>query len=128
MSHESHESVNAVDAVDAVKANLVQDGQAVTSVQREGEFAHWVDEQSEALRFRLGEKFQVPAPSLATLSPHQETSAQNLGEVLLEHESPSPALLDELAVLSSAAPLSDEELDRQAMNDGGADGDNTTPE
>lgn len=94
----------------------------------EGEFAHWVDEQSEALKFRLGEKFQVPAPGLAINSPHQETSSQNLEEVLLEHESPSAAMLDELAALSSAPPLPDEELDRQALNDGGADGDNTTPE
>lgn len=97
-------------------------------VQSEGEFAHWLGEQSEALKFRLGEKFQVPAPGLATSSPHQETSAQNLEEVLLEHESPSPALLDELAAMLSAPPLSDEELDRQALNDGGADGDSTTPE
>ncbi len=94
----------------------------------EGEFAHWVDEKSEALKFRLGEKFQVPAPGLVTASPHQETSSQNLEEVLLEHESPSPALLEELAALSSAPPLPDEELDRQALNDGGADGDSTTPE
>lgn len=98
------------------------------SEETEGEFAHWVDEKSEALKFRLGEKFQVPAPGLATPVPHQETSSQNLEEVLLEHESPSPALLEELAALSSAPPLPDEELDRQALNDGGADGDSATPE
>lgn len=96
--------------------------------EAEGEFAHWIDEKSEALKFRLGEKFQVPAPGLASPSPHQETSSQNLEEVLLEHESPSPALLEELAALSSAPPLPDEELDSQALDDGGADGDKTTPE
>lgn len=96
--------------------------------QTEGEFAHWVDEKSEALKFRLGERFQVPAPGLSSPSPHQETSSQNLEEVLLEHESPSPALLEELAALSSAPPLPDDELDSQALSDGGADGDSTTPE
>jgi hypothetical protein len=101
---------------------------ASESGNTEGEFAHWVDEKSEALKFRLGEKFQVPAPGLASPLPHQETSSQNLEEVLLEHESPSAALLEELAAMSSAPPLPDEELDRQALNDGGADGDSTTPE
>jgi hypothetical protein len=98
------------------------------SEETEGEFAHWIDEKSEALRFRLSEKFQVPAPGLATPVPHQETSSQNLEEVLLEHESPSPALLEELAALSSVPPLPDEELDRQALTDGGSDGDAATPE
>lgn len=105
-----------------------QDAQSAKDADAEGEFAHWVDEKSEALKFRLGEKFQVPAPGLASPLPHQETSSQNLEEVLLEHESPSPALLEELAAMSSAPPLPDEELDRQALNDGGADGDSTTPE
>ncbi len=97
-------------------------------VPAEGEFAHWVDEKSEALKFRLGESFQVPAPALASPSPHRETGAQNLEEVLLEHESASPALLEELAALNAAPPLAEEELDRQALEDGGADGDRSTPE
>ncbi len=103
-------------------------GESQDPEPEQGEFAHWVDEKSEALKFRLGEEFQVPAPGLVSPSPHRETSSQNLEEVLLEHESPSPALLDELAALSSAPPLPDEELERQALNDGGADADSATPE
>lgn len=99
-----------------------------TADRTEGEFAHWVEEKSEALKFRLGESFQVPAAGLVSPSPHQETSSQNLEEVLLEHESAQPALLEELAALSSSPPLPDEELDRQALSDGGADGDSSTPE
>ncbi len=106
-----------------------QQAQGAESAEHiDGDFAHWVDEKSEALKFRLGENFHVPAAALTSTSAHRETSSQNLEEVLLEHESPSPALLEELAALSSAPPLSDEELDRQALNDGGADADSATPE
>ena len=57
-----------------------------------------------------------------------ETSEQKLEEVLLEHEEPTQEFLDELAALEQAPPLSDEELARQALEAGGADGDSTTPE
>jgi hypothetical protein len=48
--------------------------------------------------------------------------------VLLEHEEPTQEFLDELAALEAAPPLSDEELDRQALAAGGGDGDAATPE
>lgn len=93
-----------------------------------GDFAHWVDEKSEALKFELGEKFPVPPTVLVSNSVHAETGQQKLEEVLLGHEQPTQAFLEEVAALEEAAPLSDEELDRQAMEAGGADGDNNTPE
>ena len=93
-----------------------------------GDFAHWVDEKSEALKFELGEKFPVPPTVLVSNSVHAETGQQKLEEVLLEHEQPTQAFLEEVAALEEAAPLSDEELDRQALAAGGADGDNNTPE
>ena len=92
------------------------------------EFAHWVDEKSEALKFELGEKFPVPPTVLFSNSVHAETGQQKLEEVLLEHEQPTQAFLEEVAALEEAAPLSDEELARQALAAGGADGDNSTPE
>jgi hypothetical protein len=61
-------------------------------------------------------------------SVHVDTSQQKLEEVLLEHEQPTQEFLDELAALEQAPPLSDEELARQALEDGGGDGDSTTPE
>ena len=94
----------------------------------EGEFAHWVDEKAEAFKFELGEKFPVPPSELHSDSLHVETSAQKLEEVLLEHETPTPEFLAELQALKDAPPLTEEELDRQAMEAGGADGDKTTPE
>ena len=99
-----------------------------SNTPKDGDFAHWVDEKSEALKFELGEKFPVPPTALHSPSVHVETSNQKLEDVLLEHEAPTQEFLDELAALEQAPPLSDEELDRQALEAGGSDGDNTTPE
>lgn len=95
---------------------------------KEGDFAHWVDEKAEALRFELGEKFPVPPTVLASPLVHAETGRQKLEEVLLEHEAPSREFLEELVALEEAPPMSEEELARQAMAAGGADGDSSTPE
>ena len=101
---------------------------APTVTPEDGEFAHWVDEQAEALKFELGEKFPIPPTALQSPSVHIETSGQKLEEVLLEHEEASPELLAELAALANAPPISDEELARQALADGGADNDASTAE
>ena len=95
---------------------------------KDGDFAHWVEEKSEALKFELGEKFPVPPTALHSPSVHVETGRQKLEEVLLEHEEPTPEFLEEMATLADAPPLTDEELAEQALAAGGADGDNTTPE
>jgi hypothetical protein len=99
-----------------------------SNTPKDGDFAHWVEEKSEALKFELGEKFPIPPTALHSPSVHLETGQQKLEEVLLEHEQPTQEFLDELAALEQAPPLSDEELARQAMEAGGADGDSTTPE
>ena len=95
---------------------------------KSGDFAHWIDEKAEALKFELGEKFPVPPIELHSPSVHVETSQQKLEEVLLEHEAPTEAFLQELHALEVAPQLSDEELTRQALEAGGADGDSNTPE
>ena len=95
---------------------------------KDGDFANWMDEKAEALKFELGEKFPVPPTELHSPSVHVETSRQKLEEVLLEHEEPTAEFLEELKALEEAPPLSDEELARQALADGGADGDASTPE
>lgn len=94
---------------------------------REGDFAHWVDEKSEALKFELGEKFPVAAMELHSPSVHVQTSGQKLEEVMLEHEEPTSSFLEELHALETAPQMSDEELTRQALAAGGADGDAATP-
>ena len=95
---------------------------------KDGDFAKWVDGKSEALKHELSEKFPVPPTILHSPSVHVETSQQKLEEVLMEHEQPTQEFLDELAALEQAPPLSDEELDRQALQAGGDDGDISTPE
>ena len=99
-----------------------------SDTSKSNNFSDWVDEKSQALVFELGEKFPRPPTALLSPSVHVETSKQKLEEVLLEHETPTPEFLEELAALEEAPPLSDEELDRQALAAGGADGDASTPE
>ena len=93
-----------------------------------GDFAKWVEDKSEALKFELGEKFPLSPASLHAAPVHLETSQQKMEEVLAQHEEPTQELLDELAALEQAPPLSDEELDRQALDAGGDDNDSSTPE
>ena len=95
---------------------------------KDGDFAQWVDEKTEALKFELGQKFPMPPTELHSPSLHVETSEQKLEEVLLEHEAPTEAFLDELHAMNAAPVLSDDELTRQALQAGGADGDSSTPE
>ena len=99
-----------------------------SNTPKDGDFVKWVEGKSEVLKFELGEKFPVPPTALHSPSAHVETSQQKLEEVLLEHEQPTQEFLDELAALEQAPPLSDDELARQALEAGGADGDSTTPE
>lgn len=101
---------------------------STSNTSKEGDFAHWVDEKSQALKFELGEKFPIPPTALGSPSVHIETGRQKLEEVLMEHEAPSEEFLEELAALEKAPPLSEEELARQALAAGGADGDSNTPE
>ena len=95
---------------------------------KDGDFATWVEEKSDAVLFELGEKFHVSPTAVGSPTAHVEPVSQNIDEVLLGHEEPSAALLDEIVALDNAPPLSEAELERQAMQAGGADGDSSTPE
>jgi hypothetical protein len=94
----------------------------------EGPFAKLVDEQLELAAARL------PAlePALVHPSPvdHEERRVPHatFEDVLLGNAEPTPEMLEELAALEAAPALSDQELARQALSDGGADGDPLTPE
>jgi hypothetical protein len=99
-----------------------------SSTPKDGDFAKWIEEKADAVKFELGEKFPVPPTELHSPSVHVETSGQKLEEVLLEHETPTAEFLEELKALETAPQLSDEELTRQALEAGGADGNSSTPE
>ncbi|MEP6965466.1 MAG: hypothetical protein ABI845_08270 [Polaromonas sp.] len=91
-----------------------------------GDFGRWIEEKSEAMKAELAEKF--PPATSGPGAVHPETRAQRIEEVLLGHEPAGDALLEELATEDSVPPLSDEELARQALASGGADGNPDTPE
>lgn len=94
----------------------------------EGEFSKLVDEQLELAAAKL------PALEPAGVHPspvdHEERKAPHatLEDVLLGNAEPSAEMLEELAALEAAPALSDEELARQALADGGDDQDPATPE
>lgn len=93
-----------------------------------GPLATLIDEQLELAAAR------IPAlePALVHPSPadHEEDPARHpsIEDLLLGNAQPPAALLAELAALQGAPELSEEELARQALADGGADNDPSTPE
>ncbi|MGZ5130716.1 MAG: hypothetical protein ACXWCU_04275 [Caldimonas sp.] len=94
----------------------------------ESEIAKLIDEQLELAAAAL----PALAPTVVHPSPadHEERKAAHptFEDVMLGHAEPSPAMLEELAALEGAPELSEEELARQALADGGADHDPATPE
>jgi hypothetical protein len=94
----------------------------------EGEIRKLIDEQLELAAAR------IPALAPAGVHPspvdHEErqTAHADFEDVLLGNAQPTPEMLEEIAALEGAPELSEEELARQALADGGADGDASTPE
>jgi hypothetical protein len=97
------------------------------AVPPEGEIAKLVDEQLELAAARL------PALQPTGIHPspidHEERKAAhpNVEDVLLGNAEASPEMLDELQALESAPELSEEELARQALAAGVADGEAPGP-
>lgn len=94
----------------------------------DGELGKLIDEQLELAAARL----PALTPTVVHPSPvdHEERPAPhpNFEDVLLGNAQPSPEMLEELAALEAAPELSEEELARQALADGGADSEPSTPE
>jgi hypothetical protein len=94
----------------------------------EGEFSKLIDEQLEL----AAAKIPALVPTVVHPSPvdHEERNDAHatFEDVLLGNAEPSPEMLEELAALQAAPQLSDDELARQALGDGGADKDASTPE
>jgi hypothetical protein len=94
----------------------------------DGNFARLVDEQLELAAAKL------PALEPAVVHPSPEDHDEvplphpTLEDVLLGKAEPTPQMLEELAALEAAPELSEDELARQALADGGADADTATPE
>lgn len=97
-----------------------------TTPPASNDFVRWVEEKSDAVLSDLGDKF--PPVTSGSQALHGETTSQRIEEVLLGHEAAGDDLLEELAALEDIPPLSEEELTKQALSDGGADADPSTPE
>ena len=93
-----------------------------------GEFTKLIDEQLELAAAKL--PALVPIAVHPSPVDHEERLAAhaNFEDVMLGNAQPTPEMLEELAALEVAPALSEEELDRQALADGGADDDPSTPE
>lgn len=92
----------------------------------EGSFTKLVGEQLELAVVRL----PVLSPVHPSPVDHEEVKAAHadIEDVLLGKAEVTPEMLEELAALQDAPGLSEEELARQALADGGADSDPATPE
>ncbi len=81
----------------------------------EGEIAKFIDEQLELAAAKLG----ALDPSRVHPSPvdHEERKAAHADfeDVMLGNAEPTPEMLEELQVLGTTSPMSDEELARQAL-------------
>jgi len=92
----------------------------------EGELSKLIDEQLEL----AAAKIPALVPAVVHPSPvdHEERRAVHatFEDVLLGNAVPTPEMLEELAALEGAPELSEEELARQALADGGTDGQLTT--
>lgn len=94
----------------------------------DGSLGKLVEEQLELAASRI----PVLEPQAVHPSPadHDERTAAHASfeDVVLGKAPATEEMLEELAALRDAPALSDEELARQALADGGADGDPATPE
>ena len=99
-----------------------------TDTPPDGDFSRLIEQQLELAAARL------PALHPAEVHPapedHEEVAVAHpsLEDVLLGNAEPSQEMLEELAALEAAPELSEDELARQALADGGADEDPSTPE
>ncbi|MGQ3054490.1 MAG: hypothetical protein ACT6S0_22130 [Roseateles sp.] len=91
---------------------------------KDGDFA-------EFLERKVSEVLLAGAAAVAPAAPDDAApgaAPQTLDDVLINGEEPTAELLEQIDALEQAAPLSDEELARQALEHPGADGDPSTPE
>jgi hypothetical protein len=101
-----------------------------TSAPKDGDFASYLEEkgkQQDGIRYP--EESDVASNDFGEPSPVADRAThQTINDVLVDGREPTEEFLEEMNALENAPPLSDEELERQALSDPGADGDVRTPE
>lgn len=99
-----------------------------TNAPKDGDFAAYLERQAKAAPKQpadASEPLHVPdEPGLQ--APPPPPTRQTIVDVLMGGEEPTDELLEDMNI--DLPPLSDEELERQALLAPGADGDPGTPE
>jgi hypothetical protein len=97
---------------------------------KDGNFASYLENMSRQPKAKAPDTSAERAPDGDADAPQASTpkEGQTIEDVIVDGQEPTDELLEELRDLENALPLSDEELARQALEDGGEDGDPRTPE
>ena len=95
-----------------------------SNAPKDGDFASYLEGRTSL----SSKPSQAVAVVDKSASERAETPRQTIQEVLVDGQEPTEEFLEEWNALKNAPELSDEELARQALEAGGDDGDNTTPE
>jgi len=98
---------------------------------KDGDFAAYLERRTRAASSHEpvgGPPEVAPVGQDEPSEPTLEAKRQTIVDVLVEGEEPTKEFLEEFNVLEGAAPLSDEELELQALQHPGEDGDPRTPE
>jgi len=93
-----------------------------------GDFAAYLEDRTKQAQGVGGSVTEVrqqqpPGQQRAGAKPRQ-----TIEDVLVRGEEPTEEFVEEFVALENAEPVSDEELERQALQDPGGDGDTRTPE
>jgi hypothetical protein len=102
-----------------------------SDMPEDGDFAAYLERKTQGASHRERDGGPPEGVSVGQEEPSdltREAERQTIADVLVQGEEPSEELLEELNVLEGAAPLSDEELEQQALQHPGEDGDPRTPE
>jgi hypothetical protein len=102
---------------------------SVSKTPKNGDYASYIEGLSQsALTKSENAVIHRPTNTDTTALDTAPQSKMQTIEDVLNGEEPSEEFLTELAALNETQPLSDEELERQALEHPGADGDPSTPE
>ncbi len=89
---------------------------------KDGDFAAWLEAKAATPPAAPSVLAEVRTIAMEEMSP------QTLEDVLLMGQDPTSEFVEEFKALNEAPPVSDEELERQALEAAGEDGHAETPE
>jgi hypothetical protein len=108
----------------------LQRKKASVEAPKDGDFASYVERTARST-YALPESAVISSKpavgvEISTGTPHEKH--QTLEDIVIKGEEPTEEFLKEFISAQEEPPISDEELERQALASGGADGNRKTPE